>query len=194
MQYLRIVYDRLRSPENRLYVGAGVGLLAIILIAACLVLYQFIKAPQETTPQPVMAPTALATLALEPTLSAQVFILSTQVFILSATPTLPVPQEIFVSPTASVVQAAGQSCNYSSPSLNKTLPPAPSGSWSPIEHYFCDNGYWDVGKRDVVDRKTGDWGQDGVPEKILIKYDRDGKIVDRIFIDPEGEQFSGPKN
>jgi hypothetical protein len=74
------------------------------------------------------------------------------------------------------------------------LAPAPSGSWSPIKHYFCDNGYWDIGKGDVVDRKTDGWGQDGVAEKILIKYDSGGIIADRIFIDPEGQQFSGPKH
>ena len=189
--------DRLRSPENRLYISAGVGLLAIAVIAGCLVLYQFIKAPQETTPQSVLAPTALASTALVPTALATMALeptLSAPVFTLSETPTLPVPQEIFISPTASVEQTASQSCNYSSPKLNEILPPVPSGSWSPIEHYFCDNGYWDIGKRDAVDRKTGDWGQDGVSEEIYIKYDRDGKIIDRIFIDPGGKQFFGPKN
>ena len=108
--------------------------------------------------------------------------------------------EILKSPTAKVKRTtkvkptASQSCNYSSPGLNQTLPPVPSGSWSPIEHYFCDNGYWEIGKFDLVNRKTGVWGQDGVPEKILIKYDSDGKIADRIFIDPDGKQFSGPQH
>jgi hypothetical protein len=192
--------DRLRSPENRLYIAAVVGLLVIAVIVGCLVLSQLVKAPQETTPQQVLAPTALTTMTLEPTFPAPAIILSTPVIILTETPTLPIPQEIFISPTASgeptgkLETTGSQSCNYSSASLNNKLPPVPSGSWSPIEHYFCDNGYWDIGKRDMVDRKTGDWGQDGVPEKILVKYDSGGKIADRIFIDPEGEQFSGPKH
>jgi hypothetical protein len=192
-------YERLRSPENRIYLGAFVGLLAITGIVGCLVLYQFIKAPQ-TTPALVFAPKALVTMTVEPS------------FIPAETATLPVQQEIFVAPTAKVKATArvkatakvkataranatsGQSCNYSSASLNQILPPAPSGSWSPIEHYFCDNGYWEIGKFDIVDRKTGAWGQDGVAEKILIKYDSGGMIADRIFIDPEGQQFSGPKH
>lgn len=188
--------DQLRSPENRPIITVGVVLLVTIVIAACLVLYQLIRTPKEIPPQPVLAPTALATLALEPTVSAPVIILSTPepTVTLTETPAQPIPQEIVASPTAAVVPAASQSCIYSSPELNNILPPAPSGSWSPIEHYFCDNGYWDIGKRDSVDRQTGDWGQDGVLEKILIKYDRSGNIADRIFIDPEGKQFSGPKH
>ena len=187
MLYLKIVYDRLRSPENRLYMGVGVGLLAIAVMVGCLVLYQFIKAPQETTPQLVLAPKALATMTLEPTLTAPAFILS-------ETSTLPIPQKNIKTPKATVKPTASQSCNYSSPRLNQILPPVPSGSWSPIEHYFCDNGYWDIGKGDVVDRQSGGWGQDGVVEKILIKYDSAGNIADRIFIDPDGNQFSGPKH
>ncbi len=189
--------DRLRSPENRPIIALGAVLLTTIMIAACLVLYQLIRAPQGTPPQPVLAPTAvLATLTLEPTISAPVIILSTPELTLTVTetPTQPIPQEIVASPTATMAPAANQSCIYSSPELNNILPPVPSGSWSPIEHYFCDNGYWDIGKRDLVDRITGDWGQDGVPERILIKYDRSGNIADRVFIDPEGKQFSGPKH
>jgi len=187
MLYLRTVYDRLSSPENRIYVGALVGLLALIGIVGCLVLYQFMKAPQATAPQLVFAPKDLATMTLEPTVSAPTIKPS-------ETSTLPVPKKIIKAPTAKVKPKAGQSCNYSSPGLNQILPPVPSGSWSPIEHYVCENGYWDIGKSDVVDRKTGGWGQDGVQEKILIKYDSSGNIADRIFIDPEGNQFSGPKH
>jgi len=193
MQDLKIAYDRLRSPENRLYLGVAVGLLALTMIVGCLVIYQFIRGTQEATPQPVLAPKALATMLSEPTLSAPTSISS-------ETSTLPVPKKVVkaptvkVKPTAKVKATAGQSCIYSSPSLNQIYSPAPSGSWSPIEHYFCDNGYWDIGKGDVVDRKTGGWGQDGVAEKILIKYDRDGNVAGRIFIDPDGEQFSGPQH
>jgi hypothetical protein len=190
---LQNAYDRLRRPENRIYIGAFVGLLALTGIVGCLVLYQFIKAPQETIPQLVVAPKALATMPVEPTITAPAIIFP-------ETSTTPAPQQNKKAPTARVKHtsrpksAAGQSCIYSSPRLNQTLPPAPSGSWSPIEHYFCNDGYWEIGQGDVVDRKTGAWGWDGVPEKILIKYDSDGNIVDRIFIDPEGKQFSGPKN
>jgi hypothetical protein len=193
MENLKIAYDRLRSPENRLYVGAFVGLLAMSVIVGCLVLYQFINGSQVTTPPLVLAPKDMATMHLEPTLSAPAFVIS-------ETSTLPVLKKIIkaatakVKPTAKVKSTAGQSCIYSSPSLNQTFSAAPCGSWSPIEHYFCDNGYWDIGKADVVDRKTGGWGQDGVPEKILIKYDESGNIADRIFVDPGGKQFSGPKH
>ena len=186
-------YDRLRNPENRLYLGVGVGLLAMTMIVGCLVLYQFIKGAQGTTPQLVLAPKDLATMTLEP-------ILTEPAFVLSETSTQPVAKKIIkaptarVKPTAKAKSTAGQSCIYSSPGLNQIFSPAPSGSWSPIEHYYCDNGYWDIGKGDVVDRKTGGWGQDGVAEKILIKYDSDGNIADRIFIDPDGDQFSGPKH
>jgi hypothetical protein len=190
-------YDRVRNPKNRLYLGAGIALLALAWIVGCLVLYQFIRGTQDTTPQLVLAPKALATMTLEPA------------FISSETATLPVAQEIITAPTAkaakvkptakvkpkaSVKSTAGQSCDYSSPGLNQILPPVPSGSWSPIEHYVCNNGYWEIGTADVVDRKTGGWGSDGVAEKILIKYDSDGNIADRIFIDPDGNPFTGPKN
>jgi hypothetical protein len=184
MEYLRAGYDQLRSPENRLYVGIAVGLLVIVGIASCLVIYSFFIAPRVTTPQPVLAPKAAATMTLEPTAAA---------FELSETSTPPVQRKVVKAATARVEPTAGQSCHYSSASLNEKLPPVPSGSWSPIEHYLCDNGYWDLGKHDVIDRKTGDWGQDGVPEKILIKYGSGGNIADRIFVDPEGKQFSGPK-
>jgi hypothetical protein len=193
MQDLKIGFDRLSSPENRLYLGIFVGLLAMTAMVGCLVLYQFMKAPQPTTPQLVLAPKTLATNPLEPTSSALTFIAT-------ETSIVPTPSEILTAPTAKVKSTArvkppaGQSCNYSSLSLNQTLPPVPDGSWSPIEHFLCDNGYWDIGQGDVVDRKTGAWGQDGIAEKILIKYDSNGQIADRIFVDPEGKQFSGPKN
>jgi hypothetical protein len=80
-------YERLRSPENRIYLGAFVRLLAITGIVGCLVLYQFIKAPQ-TTPALVFAPKAFVTMTLEATV------------IPAETATLPVQQEIFVAPTA----------------------------------------------------------------------------------------------
>jgi hypothetical protein len=193
MQDFRIVYDRLRSPENRLYLGVAVGLLALTMIVGCLVLYQFIKPSQAATPPLVLAPKDLALTPTEP-------ILTEPAIVLAETSTVPAPKKIVkaatarVKATAKVKPKAGQSCIYSSPGLNQVYPPAPSGSWSPIEHYFCDNGYWDIGKGDVVDRNTGAWGQDGVLEKILIKYDSNGNIADRIFIDPDGDQFSGPKH
>ena len=190
----REVYDRVRSPENRLYLGAFVGLLLLVAIVGCLVLYQFIRGTQNTAPQLLLAPKALASVTLEP-------ILTESILGAAETSTPQAPKKV-VKKTATVkVKAkitkkasAGESCIYSSPGLNQIFSPAPSGSWSPIEHYFCDNGYWDIGKGDVVDRQTGGWGQDGVVEKILIKYDSAGNIADRIFIDPDGNQFSGPKH
>jgi hypothetical protein len=189
---LQSAYDRLRRPENRVYLGAFVGLLALTGIVGCLVLYQFIKAPPAAAPPLLLAPKALATMTLNP------------IFLESETATLPVAEEIFAAPTARPKATAkakptarpkattGQSCYYSSAGLNQTLSPAPSGSWSPIEHYYCNNGYWEIGEGDVVNRKTGGWGQDGVAEKILIKYDSAGNIADRKFIDPDGDQFTGP--
>jgi hypothetical protein len=165
--------------------------LIITLIVSCLVFYQLIKPPSGATQLLVSEPKAIATMTLEP-------ILTEPEFILSETSAPPEPEEILVAPTAkpkpkAKVKPTGQSCYFSSLSLNQALSPVPSGSRSPIENYLCDDGYWDIGKGDVVNRKTGDWGQDGVPEKIYIKYDSNGKLADRIFIDPDGEQFSGPK-
>ena len=189
--------ERIRNPENRLYISAIIGLLALGAILGCLFLYEVFIVPQQTSPLPGLAPKALSPNAVEntdltPTVLAPT--LTAPVFIASETATLQVSKKIKKSPTAGVETSAGQSCNYSSAALNNTLPPVPSGSWSPIEHYVCNNGYWEIGTRDVIDKKTGDWGQDGVPEKILIKYDSSGNIVERIFLDPDGNQISGPKN
>jgi hypothetical protein len=189
MQDFRVVYDRLRQPENRIYVVAGALLLVVTLIVGCLVVYQLIKASSESAQPLLIAPKAVATMTLELPFTAPELILS-------ETSTAPVAKKIAPTarpkPKAKVKPTAGKSCYYSTLRLNQVLPPVPSGSWSPIENYLCNDGYWEIGEGDVVDRKTGDWGRDGVPEKILIKYDSDGKIADRIFIDPDGDQFSGP--
>jgi hypothetical protein len=193
MEDLRIAYDRLRGPENRPFVVVFALLLVMTLLVGCLVLYQFFIAPRQTTPQLAAAPKALATNPVEPTPSGLTSIPT-------ETATVSARLQVLKAPTAKVKRTArpkptaGQGCIYSSPGLNQIFSPAPSGSWSPIEHYFCDNGYWVIGTLDVVDRKTGGWGQDGVAEKILIKYDSDGTIADRIFFDPQGEEFSGPKH
>jgi len=195
MQDYRIVYNRLRDPENRPFVVVFVVLLVMTLIVGCLVLFQFISASRQTALPLIIVPKALATMPVQPTA-----IVTAPAIILSETSTLPAPQKIIKAATAKVKATAkpkpetGQSCYYSSAALNQTLPPVPSGSYSPIEHYSCKNGYWEIGTSDVVNRITGAWGQDGIPEKILIKYDSSGEIADRIFIDPEGNQFSGPKN
>ncbi len=188
MQYFRDVYDRLGSSQNRLYVGGFVGLLALTGMVGCLVLYQFINAGRNTAAPLDLAPKAVEITAAELT------------FVPVETATLEAAQELFIEPaptrkpTAKPKPTAGASCYYSSAWLNQDLEPVASGSWSPVEHYLCKNGYWEIGEGDVVNRKTGGWGQDGVVEKILIKYDSNGNIADRIFIDPDGNQFTGPKN
>jgi hypothetical protein len=193
MQDFRIVYDRLTSPENRIYLGVAVGLVALTMIVGCLVLYQFIQSTKATAPPLVLAPKDLPTITLGP-------ISTDPALVLAETATPAVVKKVVkaatarVKPKATKKASGGESCIYSSPGLNQVYPPAASGSWSPIQHYFCDNGYWDLGKSDVVIRATGGWGQDGVAEKVLIKYDSAGNIADRIFIDPDGNQFSGPKH
>jgi hypothetical protein len=194
MDDLRIVYDRLRSPGNRLYLAVIVVLVAMTGIVGCLVAYQFIRGTQAATPQLVLAPNALATMTAGPTLTAPALVFSETSTVAAPQPKVIKAATAKVKPTARAKAADGESCNYSSLSLNQTLPPVPSGSWSPIEHYVCDNGYWEIGTADVVNRKTGGWGSDGVAEKILLKYDSNGNIVDRIFIDPDGNEFAGPKN
>ena len=85
----------------------------------------------------------------------------------------------------------GESCKYSEARINNVATPIPDGGYSEYQGYWCDNGYWDIGTGDWID-KSGNWGKDGSLEKALIKFNEEGVVIDRIFFDLHGNKIPGP--
>ena len=96
-----------------------------------------------------------------------------------------------IEPTHTPTRRAGEACYYSDAGINQAATPIPDGAFSRYQGYRCDNGYWDIGTGDWVD-KTGDWGKDGVLERAFTKFNRDGVEIDRMFFDLQGNRIPGP--
>ncbi|MDO8487742.1 MAG: hypothetical protein Q7S31_00310 [bacterium] len=98
------------------------------------------------------------------------------------TPTPSGPQGAFVEvPLEPTATSVPESCMYSAP--YQYLSPLPSGEYSPFQHYYCSEGFWDAGEMDAFKwnpRWGYDWGEDGVLEHVYIKYGPNGKVADRI--------------
>jgi hypothetical protein len=95
--------------------------------------------------------------------------------------------DVVLTPT----RRSGEACIYSGAWINIGSTPIPDGGFSAYQGYWCDNGYWDIGIADWVDR-AGNWGNDGLLERALIKFNRQGVIIDRLFFDLNGNRVPGP--
>ena len=87
----------------------------------------------------------------------------------------------------------GNSCRYGPPWINAVATGIPDGGQSAQQDYKCVNGYWYLGVGDWVDARTGDWGSDGIQEQAYVKYNADGTVMDRKFLNLQGTQVPGPK-
>lgn len=156
--------------------ACGVG--GVVLITQVFRMSQRNAASATAIPSPTSAPAPTAVL---------------QAFEAQPTPTPPLPTaEIVVpEPTHTPTRRAGEACYYSDARINQAATPIPDGAFSRYQGYRCDNGYWDIGTGDWVD-KTGDWGKDGVLERAFTKFNRDGVEIDRMFFDLQGNRIPGP--
>lgn len=102
------------------------------------------------------------------------------------------------APTASLIVITptndGISCRYGPPWINNVATVIPDGGQSAQQEYKCVNGYWYLGVGDWVDARTGDWGRDGIDEQAYVKYNADGTVADRKFLNLQGTQIPGPAN
>jgi hypothetical protein len=192
--------DRIRSIINDFEPGnlttrdalVGLGVIAAILLCGGGVILVSLLSPRKNiAPTTVPSPTsASVSTPLFQALQAQPTTTPPAPTI-APTLTSTVVPIVILAPVDTPTRQIGESCIYSDAWINSVATPIPDGRFSAYEGYLCDNGYWVIGIGDWVN-KAGDWGKDGSLEKMLIKFNGEGLVIDRIFFDLSGNKIPGP--